>query len=254
MKTLESGLIKKGKLYACKYYEIENLCQKIIQDYCSLNKENNEEFQQFAENYHLFRPYFDFVVCKLGYKVLNPGLQQNTMLIGKEDHMYLLDEKEMPISKGFYIGKSDDKILDLYPMTLDSASFHDCLIDGKGKHILPKDMFGHVHILNQIANMIFITNQEVCEEYLRVDMDLGSFISRYYPLIRFQADRQGKLILTRCVYRKSNLTQDQAAFMNDLLANRYTYPSFLNDLDRADPFPAIDLSKSLSYEENSRKL
>ena len=254
MKTLESGLIKGAKLHTCKYYDIESLCQKIVHDYCSLNKENNEQFQNLASNYHLFRPYFDFVVCELGYKVLNPELQANTILVGKDNHMYLLDEMENPISKGFYAGKSDDKTLDLYPMTLDSSSFHDCLIDGEGNHILPKDMFGHVHILNQIANMIFISNQKVCEEYLRVNMDLGSFISRYYPLIRFQADKQGRMILTRCVYRKSNLTEVQNAFMNDLLANRYTYPSFLNDLDLIDPYPAIDLSKTLSYEENSRKL
>ena len=66
-----------------------------------------------------------------------------------------------------------------------------------------------MQLFQQIANNLFISGPDVCEEYLSYPYDLGSFVQRYYPLLRFQADRQGPMILTRCIYREKNMTPQQ---------------------------------------------
>lgn len=251
MLTIDSAIIKGNERIECKYYEIEEKCREITTVYCSENRENYERFLEFSKDYHMFRPYFDFVVCVLGYKILNPQMEKNNMLVGKDRHMffYKLDKEEF--EKGFRYGCSDNKTLQIYPMTLDSSTFHDCLIDGNTNHILPDDMFGHVHIFQQILNLLLISNKKICEEYLNYQSDIGFFVSRYLPLIRFQADRQGPLIITRSFYRRGNLTEKQELFLSNLLDNRYTYPSFLNDIDQEDYYENTqDLSSELSYTEN----
>lgn len=248
MLTIQSGIIKENQKIDCKYYELDEKCKEITEEYCRTNKTCLEEFQEFSKDYLHFRPYFDFVVCRLGYKILNAQMEEGTTLVGKENHMYVYKNKEQQFEKNFRYGMSDDKTLDIYPMTLDSSTFHDCLIDGENNHILPKDMYGHTQILQQMLNLLLISNKEICEEFLNYTSDIGYFVQRYLPLIRFQADKQGSMIITRCVYRRMNRTKSQEMFMNDLLDNRYTYPSFLLNVEKEDNYEnARDLSKDLIY-------
>ncbi len=185
MKTLESGLIKDQIVYPCKYYELETMCQKIVTEYCHES------------------------VGYLGYIVMNPELEKGTFIKGEDSHFYLCDKNGVKLSNGFSFGMGDDITLNKYPMSMDSSTFHDCLIDGNCNHLLPKDMVGHMQLFQQIANILFISGPDVCEEYLSYPYDLGSFVQRYYPLLRFQADRQGPMILTRCIYREKNMTPQQ---------------------------------------------
>ncbi len=251
MLTLDSGILKDNIKMECKYYEIEEKCQEIVKSFCLEKEENQKIFQDFASNYHTFRPFFDFVVCVLGYKILNPQMEQNKILVGKENHMYVYKTNENAFEENFRYGLSDDKTLNVYPMSLDSSSFHDCYIDWNNHHILPNDMAGHTQVIQQILNMLLISNKEVCEEYLTFKSDISYFVSRYLPIIRFQADRQGRMIITQSVYRKKNITQKQDAFISDLLDNRYTYPSFLHDIEKKDSYDnSKDLSSTLSYDSN----
>lgn len=123
MLTLNSGLInKKGEVLECQYYELENICINIVNSYCEESKENKEQFEHFAENYKMFRPYFDFVVCILGYKVINPEMEENTILVGKDNHMYIYkNDEDLTKSKFFCYDLSDDITLNVYPMTLTQA-------------------------------------------------------------------------------------------------------------------------------------
>lgn len=185
MKTLESGLIKDQIVYPCKYYELETMCQKIVTEYCHES------------------------VGYLGYIVMNPELEKGTFIKGEDSHFYSCDKNGVKLSNGFSFGMGDDITLNKYPMSMDSSTFHDCLIDGNCNHLLPKDMVGHMQLFQQIANNLFISGPDVCEEYLSYPYDLGSFVQRYYPLLRFQADRQGPMILTRRIYREKNMTPQQ---------------------------------------------
>lgn len=254
MLTLESGLIGKNGKLECKYYELERKCIEIVENYCIESEENNQIFEQFSKNYKLFRPYFDFVVCVLGYMVINPEMETDTILVGRDNHMYKYKNgEELGSPKAFCYGLSDNVTLNVYPMTLDSGTYHDCLVDGDCNHILPKDMFGHVHIFQQILNMILISNKEICEEYLRYNSDIGMFVQRYYPLLRFQADRQGHMIVVRSMHRTDNITKKQKVFINDLLANRFTYPFYLSDLCSVDKDSYVcDISNSLKYNDDKR--
>lgn len=107
-----------------------------------------------------------------------------------------------------------------------------------------------MQLFQQIANNLFISGPDVCEEYLNYPYDLGSFVQRYYPLLQFQADRQGPMILTRCIYREKNMTPQQNLFMQSLLNNRYTYPIFLKSIERElEEYDAKDYSRKLQYEK-----
>lgn len=253
MLTLDSGLQNEKIRIDCKYYELEEKCMEITKAYCLENEQNETIFYEFSKNYHAFRPYFDFVVCYLHYQVINPQMEEGKLLIGKENHMYVYDSTKQQFENGFRYGLSDDCTLDIYPMSLDSSTFHDCLIDGKNQHILPRDMAGHVHISQQILNMLLISNQKVCEEYQKCNTDIGLFIQRYYPLLRFQSDRQGPSVITRGIYRKDNITKRQKTFLSDLLDNRYTYSSCWLDAACEDHYQyAEDLSETLEYKEGRK--
>lgn len=256
MEQLKSALIKDDKIIPCFYYEIEQKCMDLINEYCKTSDENKNEFEIFSENYHTFKPYFDFVVCKLGYKIFNPELKSNSILYGKDNHMYISNEID-PNPKGFCYDLSDDKTLNIHPMTMDSSTFHDCLIDWNGNHLLPKDMFGHVHILQQLLNLLLISNKRICEEYVDYKGNISFFVQRYLPLIQFQADRQGRTVLTKMVIRKTNITGAQTSFIEYLLDNRYTYPSCVLDCGIMDKYDtACNISDELEYKssiENTSK-
>lgn len=58
---MKSGLItKEGKIINCPYYEIEELCKKIVNEFCFESTENQKNFSDFARDYTYFEPYFDF--------------------------------------------------------------------------------------------------------------------------------------------------------------------------------------------------
>lgn len=258
MEKLESGLIKNDKIIPCFYYEIEQVCVNIINDYCQLSDENQNEFESFSKDYHTFKPYFDFVICKLGYKVLNPELKSNSILYGKDNHMYISSETH-PIPKSFYYDLSDDKTLDIHPMPLDPNYFNDCLIDWNGNYLLPKDMSSHTHILQQILNLLLISNKNICEEFMNYKSDIGYFVQRYLPLIRFQAEKQGRIIFTQMVIRKNNFTEKQTIFKDYLLDNRYIYPSCVLDCGIEDSYDAAcnisaDLEYKPSIQNESKKI
>lgn len=256
MLTLDSGLINEHGKIECKYYELEEKCLQIVETYCMESKENQERFEEFSKNYNLFRPYFDFVVCVLGYKVINPQMEAGTILVGRNSHMYMYkDEEKITADKSFCYDLSDDVTLGVRPMTLDASTYNDCLVDGNCNYILPNDMFGHVHILQQLLNMMLISNKDICEDYLTYRSDIGMFVQRYYPILRFQANRQGNMVLVTSVHRKDNLTKKQEMFLGDLLDNRYTYPFYLYDAAEVDRYEAVrDISESLKYRVNKPKL
>lgn len=251
MEKLKSGFIKNEIFIPCFYYEIEQKCIEITKEYCQISTENQVEFDNFSKDYHTFKPFFDFVVCKLGYKILNPELKSNCILYGKGNHMYISSETN-PTPTGFCYDLSDDKTLNIHPMVMDSSTFHDCLIDWNGNHLLPNDMFGHVHILQQLLNLLLISNKRICEEYINYNSDIGFFVQRYLPLIRFQSERQGRSILTQMVIRKNNITKIQNNFIECLLDNRYTYPSCIMDCGEVDQYD-LSWNNSTELEYNPAK-
>jgi len=247
MKNLNATLIKNEIFIPCFYYEIEQKCIDIITQYCQQSIENQKEFDDFSKNYHTFKPYFDFVICKLGYKVLNHDLKPNAILYGKDNHMCVACDT-LPQTNGFCYDLSDDKTLNIHPMTLDPGDFKDCLIDWNGNYLLPEDMCGHVHILQQLLNLLLISNKEICEEYSTYESDTGFFVQRYLPLIRFQGEMQRKMVLTQIVIRKSNITIAQNNFIEYLLDNRYLFNSCIIDCGRYDNYEkARDISSDLKY-------
>lgn len=84
---MQSGLIdKKGKIINCPYYEIEELCKKITNEFCCESIENQKFFSNFASEYTYFEPYFDFVVGFLGYSLIT--IKQNFMRKLRKSYLY----------------------------------------------------------------------------------------------------------------------------------------------------------------------
>lgn len=249
MKTIQTALIKGEQRIDCNFYEVEEHCKRIVTEYCTQSEENQKEFSKFSEHYLTYRPYFDFVICRLHYSLLNPEMQEGKELFGDGNFMYQRNSVTGKVEDGFYCGLSDDVSLNIQPMSYDISEYQDCLIDGNANRILPLGMHGHVHAFQQILNLLLISNREVCEDYLSYPMDIGFFVQKYLPFLRFQINRNGSMILTQSIYREKNITEAQRNFHEFLLDNRYIYPSFLHKIETVDDAECKDLRASLAYLE-----
>ncbi len=246
--TLDCILISSDnqRIY-CKYYEIESKCIEIIEKYCNQSEENWMEFNQFSKDYNTFKPYFDFVICRLKYKLQNTQMELGKTLSseGSENYMYVYDNDSMKKEKTFRYSLSDDTTMNIYPMSLNNIT-EDCVIDGNNNHIMPNNMKGHVPVLNQLLNLLLISNKNACEEFLDYKYDVHSFLSSYLSLMCFRVDIQKRTIITQTSYRGTNITKTQRSFIEELLDNRYTYPSYLYDIDTLHP-NTINVNVSLKY-------
>lgn len=247
--TLDVIIYNNTEEIKCKYYEIEEKCVDIVKRYCNCNEENNLVFQKFAHNYKTFKPYFDFVVCYLGYKIQNICLEgKHKVLFGKDNKMYVYDKSIERCELNYRFTLSDDKTLNIKPLSFSETPYHECVIMGN-KDICPQNFLGHEQMFGQILNNLLITSSEVCKDYLDYDNNVGFFITRYLPIIWFQSEITARDLLTRSVYYENNLTDDQKLFIEYLLDNRFTYPSFLSKIEDFLPFDAKDYSNLLRYEE-----
>lgn len=69
------------------YYEIGNFFESIVNHFIETNQINQEIFYEFQKDYHYFNPYLDFAVLYLEYKIQNPFMQEESILIGKNNDL-----------------------------------------------------------------------------------------------------------------------------------------------------------------------
>lgn len=250
--TLDAVIFNDYEEIKCKYYEIEDKCIEIINKYCSLSSENNQKFLEFAKNYKTFKPYFDFVVCVLGYKIKNIELEENKVLMAKDNKMYVYKTLEEKLENNYRYSLSDNKTLNIKPIDFNITPYREAVIYDN-LDIYPEVFLGHEHIFKQILNNLLISNQSVCEDYLSYKGNIGFFLLRYLPIIWFQSERLGRKVVTKLVYYESNMTSAEKEFIEYLLDNQLSYPSSLLKLDTFAPFDTKNYQNSLEFIESSEK-
>ncbi len=228
-------LAPNGSKINCPYYEIEEKCQEICKEYCSISEKNLEEFENFSKDYTYFSPYFDFVFGYLGYQLFNISLRPNFLLMGNlENRCYELKK----YSKGledyipYNFGKDvmtfvSDQDLSIKPFAIDK-DFKPCFITKDLKQIVPK-CGGHRELARTILNLGLIQDRDLCQKILPVDQentDMAEILMHYYPLLRFDYDEKSKE--TTIVYDHRLLSSEQSELIKTM-QNENRFSLFLFD-------------------------
>lgn len=91
----EAKLISpEGEVCDIPYYEIGKYLEKVVKDYVNDNEDNKELFDLFKMEYSHFKPYLDFAITVLGYKIENPLMFEKSILYGKNGQLINEIKKE----------------------------------------------------------------------------------------------------------------------------------------------------------------
>lgn len=215
---LETKLISpSGEIYSMYYYEIGLFAEKMCRQYIEKNDNNQLEFETFASNYTYFKPYFDFLIFKLGYKIINPFFKDNT--VGYSIGNYF-------ITKG--INKDDNIQMEKYSSVSDSdlqitnykdISLKEGFIDqnGIGFKVNRNIDMSHSKVCELILNQIMIYNKEICEDYLKSihDPEIKNILTR---IEFYMIERLG--FIQMCIFETN---------FGDILYNDKLLPKWFDD-------------------------
>lgn len=163
-----------------KYYDLLYFCQKTVEEYISMSKENLEKFQEYREHYSFFDPYFDFVMLELKYIILDPFFYQNTYLLtykneyfimdyNNEEHNELISKK--PLFSFDFLPATDLNIgLQKHTRNLYRQGFY---IDLNGKIYKNTMMKRHLAMARTILNQRLIHEASTCFSYYRYVEEYG---------------------------------------------------------------------------------
>ena len=102
----------------CKFYELEEKCKEIIYEKTKIDFIRKEEFDKFKTKYTYFKPYFDFVLIKLGYRIQNPYELENASMYEKDGYIHLFSlNTELEL-----FPPCDDEHIGLYHVTEDELN------------------------------------------------------------------------------------------------------------------------------------
>lgn len=153
-----------GEICDMLYYEIGLYSEKICEEYISKSEENKKEFEDFSENYHYFKPYFDFMIFKLGYKIINPFLKEDT--IGYAIGNYFITKSLRQKSRMEKYTSVNDH--DLQITNYKEASIQEGFIDQNGiaYKVNRKIDMGHSKVCELVLNQLMIYNKEICDDFV----------------------------------------------------------------------------------------
>lgn len=238
---MNAGLIdSKGKIIECPYYEIENLCKKIIEEYCSLSEENQNNFNDFAKDYTYFSPYFDFAVGVLGYDLVNPFFVQKTILCGNKEkrgfqrkgYSKVLDDYIALDYNKEYFHFSSDMDLQIKPF-VQKDIFHKSYITPSLMEMIP--LLHSQEFARQILNLGMIHSKQLCDEIQNLhegeEINYIDVLMRYFPLI--ELDYNPSLKRNSLSFRSDNITMEQYELCNSIMQGKDIIVTDKKDLHQA---------------------
>lgn len=102
------------------YFEIGNYAEAKVNEYI-VNNHLEKDFEEFKKNYTVYKPYFDYLITKMHYKIENPFIFSIGVLEGKNNrfsYKNLLEynyptasDKDLMISK-FNVNNISDEIIE----------------------------------------------------------------------------------------------------------------------------------------------
>jgi hypothetical protein len=228
-----------GKERKCKYYDIEYLCQKIINDLISTDEQIKNKFEEYKKNYTYFSPYFDFLLFELNYKIKNPFNLENSILYA-DKKMICLEHNNL---KTEIFTKSDDITIGLEK--LDVSNLEKSMVDSNLNAIKPQGMKWHLYISRFILNHYFIQDAKLYKEYIEdclpnmfYQYDYVQFLISRKPFFSLDKniidEKQNQFSMfkySNCIYTiyayEETLTDLQQEFINTLISKKIIKPNFV---------------------------
>lgn len=218
---MKSVLIdNKGNKIELNYYEIENKCIEIINN---LTEEIKKKFNIFKENYQYFNPYFDFVIFELGYMIENPMDIENSLLISKNNKMYIIQNmsydkyrnNDIQINDSEFYNKCDNVTLSIRDVPYKFEEIKNGIVDQNNIFLELGDMRLHNDLALVIVNQMLIKSDLVYTEYLNYKSSGNkaiNFLESEFGYLRIGFI--GKILLSYNENKISYKQEDYIAFLN----------------------------------------
>lgn len=214
-----------NEVISLKYSDILYFCQRKTEEFISLSEKNLKEFVEFRKNYSFFDPYFDFVMLKLKYVLINPLFYQNTYLLPYEEKYYIMDlhreykyaeliEEKPNFSFDFLPANNYNICIqkDNYHMN-DKVGFY---LDTDGIVYLNHFLCRHLKMARLILNQKMIHSISLTLQYRNyIDQHGENYLCEFLNeklgyVIGFPSDEN------RIIYNSKKLTQPQINYLNTI--------------------------------------
>lgn len=202
----------------CKFYELEEKCEEIIQAKIKLDVKLREEFKVFKTKYTYFKPYFDFVLVKLGYKIKNPYELEDAYIYEKDGYIqlfYLNNELEL-------FPPSDDEHIGLYKLTEKNLNLS--MVDENLMAIKPKG-YGHNFTSRLILNQLFIHDKNLYQKFLQECkisnrnfnfFDFTDFLIYHKPFLRIEKNVKNEKNKQFAVFKNCDCYYEIQGYIDNL--------------------------------------
>ena len=171
---MQVGLLTRDDVFIpIPYYEIGSFAENICNEYIGRCEKNKIQFEVFASNYHYFKPYLDFLLFELGYKMANPLLRENTIWYTENHQLYL----NKFYKNHSYLPVSDDVLRIQY---IEPENLSSCVVDSHGVsyHVSPKSAIHHMKVYEFVLNQYLIYDKQlfqIYQNYMSQGLNIGAF-------------------------------------------------------------------------------
>lgn len=218
-----------NEVISLKYSDLLYFCQKITSSYISKSKQNLEEFLEFRKHYHFFQPYFDFVMMKKKYILLEPLFYKDTYLLPYHEQYFIIPLgnhqdmsyhkllSEKPLSSFDFLSAFDENICVQKDKKNIGNDVGFCL-DSEGvlyqNHILER----HLKMARLILNQKMLNSTNFCVRYRKYVREKGP-----YHLLDFLTEELGYSIgfpsnQNVVTYHSKKVTEEQLSYLKYLKA------------------------------------
>lgn len=163
-----------GQMEEIKYYDILYFCQRTVEEYISISKENLQKFKDYRELYQFFEPYFDFVMQELKYIIIEPFFYHDTYLLPYNHQYFIMNYNgegyqqlisQIPNFSFDFLPVTDMNIgLQHHVRNLKREGFY---IDVEGNIFKNTTMKRHLMMARSLLNQQLIHQTNTCFSYQR---------------------------------------------------------------------------------------
>lgn len=224
-----------GRFIPLNYYDIYDFAKKKCLEYASLSTENGNKFYWFSKEYNTFEPYLDFLLCRLGFMIVNPLNCHNVVECGKNNNIIFKEVdknlKEKSRKKEIYYKRCNEGMRDIRNFSINIKDSG--VILPSGKFITVDRNIYHEDVAIEVINQYLIKNKELYEDFISYITDfydnksitiskIGSncevidYLSKYLGCIWFTC-------LYDSIYNSALLTKETKEIINALKQNSDNY-------------------------------
>lgn len=158
---MNTGVItKENEFIPIPYYEIGTFAERVCDEYIEKSEANKIKFETFAKDYSFFKPYLDFLLFELGYKIVNPLLHYNSIWSVENNELLLKSSSD----NKHYVPVCDKSLEISY---INPEDIHTCMIDLDGRiYEINRELeLHHENVCELVLNQYLIYDKELFEIY-----------------------------------------------------------------------------------------